>query len=138
MDPPNLLVNPLPHLLLIEDNAAARANIRRMLERYEYKVTEAPDGLTGLDTARTDPTIDLVLTDVGLPDIDGNTVARLIRTDPGIAHLPIIAVTAHVYVGSREESLSAGCNDWEPKPVNFKRLRGKIEALLPVALRSTP
>lgn len=130
MAPPDLHVNPVAHLLLIEDNAAARANIRRMLERYRYTVTEAPDGLSGLDTARQDGSIDLVLTDVGLPDIDGNTVARLIRNDPDIAHLPIIAVTAHVYVGSREESLAAGCNDWEPKPVNFKRLRSKIETLL--------
>ena len=109
-----------------------------MLERYGYTVTEAADGLTGLDAARQVDTIDLVLTDVGLPDIDGNTVARMIRSDPEIAHLPIIAVTAHVYVGSREESLAAGCNDWEPKPVNFKRLRSKIEALLPDPLRSAP
>ena len=123
-------MTPVPHLLLIEDNAAARANIRRMLERYGYQMTEAHDGLSGIDAARSDQTIDLVLTDVGLPDIDGNTVARLIRSDPAISHLPIIAVTAHVYVGSREESLAAGCDEWEPKPVNFRRLRSKIDALL--------
>jgi len=130
VDPQNLLVNLVQHLLLIEDNSAARLNISRMLQRYGYRVTAVPDGMSGLDAARTDDSLDLVLTDVGLPDIDGNTVARLLRSDPETAHLPIIAVTAHVYVGSREESLAAGCDDWEPKPINFPRLREKIEHLL--------
>lgn len=117
----------MPHLLLIEDNHTARANIRRFLTRFGYRVTAVADGMSGLDAARHDPTLDLVLTDVDLPDIDGNSVARLLRQDPGTAHLPIIAVTAHVYLGSREESLAAGCDDWEPKPINFRRLRSKID-----------
>ena len=128
----------VPHLLLIEDNSAARHNICRMLQRYGYQVTAVADGMSGLDAARGDATLDLVLTDVGLPDIDGNTVARLLRSDPQTAHLPIIAVTAHVYVGSREESLAAGCNDWEPKPVNFQRLRTKIDVLLAAPPSQTP
>jgi len=120
----------VPHLLLIEDNHTARRNIQRLLQRFGYQVTAVPDGMSGLDAARQDPSLDLVLTDVGLPDIDGNTVARLLRRDRDTAHLPIIAVTAHVYLGSREESLAAGCDDWEPKPINFRRLRGKIDQLL--------
>jgi CheY-like chemotaxis protein len=118
------------HLLLIEDNPIARRNIRRLLSRYGFQVTEAPDGMTGLDAARRDPSIDLLLCDVDLPDIDGHTVVRLLRNEPGTNELPIIAVTAHVYIGSREESLAAGCNDWEPKPINFQRLRQKIDLLL--------
>ena len=131
-------MKPVSHLLLIEDNSAARHNICRMLQRYGYRVTAVADGMSGLDAARGDTTIDLVLTDVGLPDIDGNTVARLLRSDPETAHLPIIAVTAHVYVGSREESLAAGCDDWEPKPVNFQRLRMKIDGLLTASTAHAP
>jgi len=123
-------VTDLAHLLLIEDNRRARENIQRLLTRYGYEVTAVDDGMSGLDAARQDRTLDLILTDVGLPDIDGNTVARLLRQDDETAHLPIIAVTAHVYLGSREESLAAGCDDWEPKPINFPRLREKIEHLL--------
>ena len=118
------------HLFLIEDNPLARKNIRRLLSRYGFQGTEAPDGMTGLDSARQDPSIDLLLCDVDLPDIDGHTVVRLLRREPSTTELPIIAVTAHVYIGSREESLAAGCNDWEPKPINFPRLRKKIEQLL--------
>lgn len=120
----------MAHLLLIEDNHRARRNIQRLLQRLGYEVTAVADGMSGLDTARADPTLDLVLTDVGLPDIDGNQVARILRGEPTTARLPIIAVTAHVYRGSREESLAAGCDDWEPKPIDFRRLQGKIDRLL--------
>ncbi len=120
----------MPHLLLIEDNPAARSNIARLLRRFGYTVTAVEDGISGVDAARSDPTLDLVLCDVGLPDISGHTVARLIRDDPSTSHLPIIAVTAHVYIGSREESLAAGGNHREPKPHNFQRLRAKLDALL--------
>ena len=118
------------HLLVIEDNDQARDNLRRLLVRAGYRVTVVADGLSGVDAARSDTSLDLVLTDVGLPDIDGNMVARILRGTTETSHLPIIAVTAHVYIGSREESLAAGCNDWEPKPVDFRRLRTKIESLL--------
>ena len=90
------------------------------------------DGLSGVDAARSDETLDLVLTDIGLPDIDGNLVARILRGTDSTAELPIIAVTAHVHIGSREASLAAGCDDWEPKPIDFTRLRGKIDRLLAV------
>jgi len=113
----------------------ARRNLRRLLSRYGFQVTEAPDGMTGLDAARRDPSIDLLLCDVDLPDIDGHTVVRLLRSEAGTTELPIIAVTADVYIGSREESLAAGCNDWEPKPINFQRLRKKTNQ--PLALPAT-
>lgn len=119
-----------PHLLVIEDNEQARANLRRMLTRSGFRVTAVCDGLSGVDAARADASLDLVLTDIGLPDIDGNMVARILRGTKSTAHLPIIAVTAHVHIGSRETSLSAGCDDWEPKPIKFARLVRKIERLL--------
>jgi len=118
------------HLLVIEDNDQARDNLRRLLQRVGYRVTAVPDGLSGVDAARSDPSLDLVLTDIGLPDIDGNMVARILRGTATTAHLPIIAVTAHVHIGNRDASLAAGCDDWEPKPIVFKRLQGKIERLL--------
>ena len=118
------------HLLVIEDNEQARDNLRRLLTRCGFRVTAVADGLSGVDAARNDASLDLVLTDIGLPDIDGNMVARILRGTKSTAHLPIIAVTAHVHVGSRATSIAAGCNDWEPKPIKFGRLRSKIERLL--------
>ena len=118
------------HLLVIEDNDQARDNLRRLLVRAGYRVTVVADGLSGVDAARSDDTLDLVLTDVGLPDIDGNMVARILRGTTETSHLPIIAVTAHVHLGSRAASLSAGCDDWEPKPIDFSRLQDKIDRLL--------
>ena len=96
------------HLLVIEDNEQARDNLRRMLTRSGFRVTAVPDGLSGVDAARSDASLDLVLTDIGLPDIDGNMVARILRGSESTAHLPIIAVTAHVHIGSRADPHHCG------------------------------
>jgi len=116
-------------ILLIEDNGPNREMISRRLARHGYEVLTAVDGVEGVKMAQTAQP-DLILLDMGLPGLDGWQVAGRIRANPETRSLPVIALTAHVILGDRERALTAGCDDYEPKPVDFDRLLGKIQNLL--------
>lgn len=116
-------------ILLVEDNEMNRDMLSRRLEKRGFEIVMAVDGKQGLDMAGSeDPA--LILLDMSLPVIDGWDAARHLKDDPGTADVPIIALTAHAMAGDREKALEAGCDDYDTKPIDFKRLLGKIEALL--------
>ena len=116
-------------ILYIEDTENNRILVTRQLERKGYRVLTAEDAATGLALAAKEPP-DLILMDMGLPDVDGWEVTRRLKTNPMLNHIPIIALTAHVMQGDRESSLEAGCDDYDTKPFQFPRLISKIERLL--------
>ena len=116
-------------LLLIEDNEMNRDMLSRRLARKGYVVEVAVDGQAGLDQAAALKP-DLILLDMSLPVKDGWTVAGELKADPDLAGIPVIALTAHAMEGDRQKALEAGCDDYDSKPVDLKRLLGKIQALL--------
>ena len=116
-------------LLLIEDNEMNRDMLSRRLARKGYVIEVAVDGQAGLDQAMALKP-DLILLDMSLPIKDGWTVAGELKADPDLAGIPVIALTAHAMDGDRQRALEAGCDDYDTKPVDLKRLLGKIEALL--------
>ena len=116
-------------ILLVEDNEMNRDMLSRRLERRGYDVALAVDGKDGIEKAQSGD-FDLVLMDMSLPEIDGWEATRHLRGQPATEKLPIIALTAHAMAGDREKALEAGCDDYDTKPIEFKRLLSKIEALL--------
>jgi two-component system response regulator len=116
---------PMRRILLVEDNEPSRDMLSRRLRRRGYTVYLAVDGREALDVAQQERP-DLILMDMSLPVMDGWTAVRALRSDPSIAHIPVIALTAHAMAGDRERSLDAGCDDHESKPIEMPRLLSKI------------
>ena len=112
-------------ILYIEDNPDNRILVRRVLEVEGYQVIEAENGSKGLSMAESS-SVDLVLIDINLPDIDGYEVTRRLRKLPQTATTPILAMTANVMKGDREKTLEAGCNNYIRKPIDIDQLPQQI------------
>lgn len=119
----------MPTILLVEDNEMNRDMLSRRLIRKGFEVVMAVDGNECMRIL-ADQAPDLVLMDINLPGRDGYELTREIKADPGTQSIPVIALTAHAMSGDRDKSMAAGCDDYDTKPVNFKRLLGKMQALL--------
>lgn len=116
-------------ILLVEDNELNRDMLSRRLQRKGFEVTFALDGREGLDKISSERP-DLVLMDIGLPIMDGWEAIAKAKADESIASIPIIALTAHALEADREKALTLGAEDFDTKPVDFKRLLAKISLLL--------
>jgi two-component system cell cycle response regulator DivK len=113
-------------ILLVEDNEMNRDMLARRLERKGFEVVIAIDGKAGIDMASS-ASPDIILMDLSLPVIDGWEATRQIKGDPATQSIPVIALTAHAMAGDEQRALEAGCDDYDTKPIDFKRLLGKIE-----------
>lgn len=104
-------------ILLIEDNPTNMELACYVLEAFGYAVTKAVDGETGVELACAVPP-DLVICDMQLPGIDGIEVAKRLRAQPALSHIPLIAVTAYAMLGDRERILAAGFDGYVSKPID--------------------
>jgi two-component system cell cycle response regulator DivK len=116
-------------ILLVEDNEMNRDMLSRRLTKRGFDVAMAVDGKQGLDLASAGG-FDLILMDMSLPEMDGWEVTRQIRALNKIPRVPIIALTAHAMSGDREKAITAGCDDYDTKPIEIDRLLGKIKSLI--------
>jgi len=119
----------MPIILLVEDNELNRDMLSRRLSRKSFEVDVAIDGEQCMEYLASERP-DLILMDINLPGRDGYELTREIRQNPETASIPVIALTAHAMSGDRGKSIDAGCDDYDTKPVELKRLLGKINNLL--------
>lgn len=124
--------NQQARILVADDNDMGREMLRALLENIGIEVHEAKNGLEAVDRVENEE-FDLVLMDVQMPVLDGQSAARAIRAldKENIENLPIIAMTAHTLDEHRVESLAAGMNDHLTKPVNLKILYAMLQNWLP-------
>jgi CheY-like chemotaxis protein len=124
----------MPKVLLVEDNEMNRDMLSRRLGRRGLEVIVAVDGQEGVELAIAQKP-DLILMDMSLPVLDGWAATRQIKDNPATQNIPVIALTAHAMAGDQQKCMEAGCDDYDTKPIDLKRLLGKINALLE---RGTP
>lgn len=109
-------------LLLVEDSASNTLVLRGMLLKLGYQVRCVDSGAAALEAVRQAP-VDAVLMDCQMPQVDGFAVCRALRQLPGLATLPILAITANNPGGERERCLAAGMSDCLSKPVKLDSLQ---------------
>ena len=120
----------MTRLLYVEDNDDNVYMLKMRLELLdEFEVLVAEDGEKGC-AAALEHQPDLILMDLDLPVVDGWEATRRLKTNAVTRGIPIIALTAHAMSGSRDKALTAGCDEFDTKPVDFDRLLGKINQLL--------
>lgn len=116
-------------ILLVEDHEMNRDMLSRRLKRKGFHLEEARDGVEGMKKARElEP--DIIIMDMSLPEMDGWEATRKLKSDPETSSIPVLGLSAHAMSGDRQKGLEAGCDDYDTKPIDFKRLLGKIEILL--------
>lgn len=123
----------MARILLVEDNEMNMDMLSRRLLRAGYDLVVATDGAQAILKAQSEGP-DLILMDLGLPVIDGWEATRQLKADARTQTIPIIALTAHVMPGARENALRAGCDDFDTKPIDLPRLLAKIEVALQQAV----
>ncbi len=116
-------------ILLVEDDLLNREMIGRYLLIQGFEVITAVDGAQAVSLAQSQLP-DLILMDMGLPILSGWQATTQIKTAPDTRTIPIVALTAYAMAEDRDRAYTVGCDDFETKPVNFLRLKAKIEALL--------
>jgi CheY-like chemotaxis protein len=117
-------------ILVVEDIPANAALACKLLSAAGHDVlmaTTAADGVAATREQRPD----LVLMDLGLPDMDGTTALQQIRADAGLADTQVVAFTAHAMDGDRDLALRAGFDGYLSKPIDFATFADTVSELLP-------
>jgi DNA-binding response OmpR family regulator len=109
----------MPNILLIEDIPDNASLVKRVLQSQGYTVFWVETAEAGLAAVEQTPP-DLILLDLGLPDIDGQTLVGYLREVPGISETPIIAVTAWPEETARMMVSAYGCNGYISKPIDVR------------------
>ena len=106
-------------VLVIEDNKLNMTLLRNLLKLGDYKVLEATDAKTGIRMLH-EFKVDLVLMDIQLPDIDGWSATRIIKKDPVLKDIPVIAVTSYAMEEDKQKSGEIGCDAHITKPIDTR------------------
>jgi signal transduction histidine kinase/DNA-binding response OmpR family regulator len=116
------------HLLIVEDNADMRRFLASLFEDT-YEVIEASNGQEGLEVARKQ-TIDIVISDIMMPEMDGITFCRHLKTDLLTSHIPVILLTAKGRAAQKVDGYHTGADDYITKPFQPEVLEARVQNLL--------
>jgi CheY-like chemotaxis protein len=116
-------------ILYVEDNEDNAYMLSKRLKKRGFEVLIAENGLLGVESS-LENSPDLILMDLSMPEMDGWEATRVIKNNPVTKEIPIIILTAHAMAGDSEKALKTGAEDYDTKPINFKRLLVKINRIL--------
>jgi CheY-like chemotaxis protein/HAMP domain-containing protein/GAF domain-containing protein len=109
-------------VLIVDDDLRNIFALSSLLERQQMQVSFAENGRDGIEVLERDPTIEIVLMDIMMPEMDGYDTMRAIRRLPKFRSLPIITLTAKAMKGDRDKCIAAGASDYITKPVDVAQL----------------
>ena len=118
-----------PTILVVENEVSNRILIERVLSTRGYYCLSASNGKEALEILDRER-VDLILTDLSMPVLDGYRTTQLIRARPALANVPIVAVTAYALNDENEAALQIGCNEYLTKPFKPRQLLEVVDRLL--------
>ncbi len=121
-------------VLVIEDNEKTLKLFRALLEANDHRVLEAKDAESGLALLDQEKP-DLILMDIQLPGMDGHTATSMIKKNPEVRDVPVLALTAYAMQGDREKALAAGCDGYISKPIDIQGFLDQIALFLDEKVR---
>jgi two-component system chemotaxis response regulator CheY len=104
-------------VLVVDDSLTTRIYYRDILERIGFKVTEAENGLQGLEIAMLEP-FDLAIVDVNMPKMDGHAMVRAMRQDPKLSSLPVLTVSTEAAKADAARAYDSGSDYYLVKPAS--------------------
>ncbi len=117
-----------PIVLIVEDNRDMRSFIKKQLVN-DYRIIESPNGKEGLETAKREIP-DLVITDLMMPQMDGTTLCKKLKTNENTNHIPVIMLTAKAGQDQKIEGLETGADSYLTKPFDRKELQVLVKNLI--------
>ncbi|MGI4719997.1 MAG: HAMP domain-containing protein [Janthinobacterium lividum] len=117
-------------VLIVDDDLRNIFALSTLLERQQMQVLFAENGRDGIEVLEKDPTIEIVLMDIMMPEMDGYDTMRAIRRIPKFRSLPIITLTAKAMKGDRDKCIAAGASDYITKPVDVAQLLSMMRVWL--------
>jgi CheY-like chemotaxis protein len=117
-------------VLVVEDQAENLKLMVYLLEAFGHKTLMARDGAEGMAVVARDRP-DLVIMDLRMPGMDGYEAASLLKADPQLSSIPLVAVTAHAMVGDRERIMACGFDGYLTKPIDPQSFVHEVERYLP-------
>ena len=122
-------VDTRPHILVVDDATVIRLYYRHILEAAGYRISEAINGLDGLERA-LQTQFELCIVDVNMPVMDGYAMLRRLRSDPASRSVPVLMTSTEAAPHDKNRALEAGANTYLVKPVAPDRLTSYVAALI--------
>jgi two-component system chemotaxis response regulator CheY len=117
-------------VLIVDDSASMRQMVGYTLRQGGYDVVEADNGQAALDQLKA-ITVDLVITDLNMPVMDGITLIRNVRQQPALKTKPVLMLTTEGLASKKEEGKAAGATGWIVKPFDPEKLLQVVAKVLP-------
>jgi len=117
------------HILVVDDDQNILTLIKTILTQKDYKVSTALNGALAVTLLKQEK-FDAIITDALMPEMDGNSLAQTVKSDPNFKDIPIIMVTASKEAGMIKKSFSAGCVLFLPKPFTAASLVSLLQLVL--------
>jgi two-component system cell cycle response regulator DivK len=124
-----------PRILIVEDSLDIAQPLADAFRFADFDVLHAADAVHAMQLA-TEARPDVILMDIQLPDLDGLSVAKTLKSDPATAHIPIIAMTAYEIVGEQAKTIARLCMAYAQKPVRPRELINLASAILKLSADS--
>ncbi len=113
-------------ILVVEDNMDTYELVRFILEKNDYETFLAMNGRDGVNAAKKQVP-DLIIMDMSMPEMDGWTATSIIKQDPQVSAIPLIALTANALPGDRQRAMDAGCDEYVTKPMDLLDLVDTVD-----------